>query len=113
MSELTSLVTERLMADLHENEVDANQKLNNSLRLLAKWRSELIKNTILKNNGTKVLDGPVKGLDFLERSAEGCHVAKLLGCYEQPLHEKLISPAPRRGATDPRPPPKTAQQGTH
>ena len=90
MSELTSLVTERLMADLHENEVDANQKLNNSLRLLAKWRSELIKNTILKNNGTKVLDGPVKGLDFLERSAEGCHVAKLLGCYEQPLHEKLM-----------------------
>ncbi|MAS59658.1 MAG: hypothetical protein CMQ07_00900 [Gammaproteobacteria bacterium] len=84
------MVTARLIADLNKNEVDSNQKLNNSLRLLAKWRSELIKNTILKNNGTKVLDGPVKGLDFLERSAEGCHVAKLLGCYEQPLHEKLM-----------------------
>lgn len=31
------------------------------------------------------MQGPLKGLDFLSQSAEGCHIAKLLGCYEQPL----------------------------
>jgi len=32
-----------------------------------------------------VLNGPLKGLDFLPQSTEGCHISKLLGCYEQPL----------------------------
>ena len=31
------------------------------------------------------MDGPLKGMDFLPQSADGCHIAKLLGCYEQPL----------------------------
>jgi hypothetical protein len=32
-----------------------------------------------------VMEGPLKGMEFLPQSAEGCHIAKLLGCYEQPL----------------------------
>jgi hypothetical protein len=31
------------------------------------------------------MQGPLAGMDFLPESAEGCHIAKLLGCYEQPL----------------------------
>lgn len=31
------------------------------------------------------MQGPLQGMDFLPQSAEGCHMAKLLGCYEQPL----------------------------
>ena len=31
------------------------------------------------------MQGPLTGLEFLRESAEGCHIAKLLGCYEQPL----------------------------
>src|SRR5262249_46572627 len=30
--------------------------------------------------------GCFRGLDFLPGSAEGCHVPKLLGCYERELH---------------------------
>lgn len=60
-------------------------QLNNALRLLSKWRSVLIQNTLLKHQGTVVMQGPLAGLDFLTQSAEGCHIAKLLGCYEQPL----------------------------
>ena len=60
-------------------------QLNNALHLLSKWRSVLIQNTVLKHQGTVVMEGPLKGLDFLPQSAEGCHIAKLLGCYEQPL----------------------------
>jgi SAM-dependent methyltransferase len=59
--------------------------LNNMLRLLSKWRSALIQNTLLLQQGTIVMQGPLQGLDFLSESAEGCHIAKLLGCYEQPL----------------------------
>jgi len=60
-------------------------RLNNALRLLSKWRSVLIQNTLLKLQGTVVMQGPLAGMDFLPQSAEGCHIAKLLGCYEQPL----------------------------
>jgi tRNA G46 methylase TrmB len=68
-------------------------QLNNALRLLSKWRSVLIQNTLLQQQGTVVMQGPLAGMDFLRESAEGCHIAKLLGCYEQPLQvfiEKAI-----------------------
>ena len=75
-----------------------NGTLNNTLRLLSKWRSVLIQNTLLEKEGTRVIQGPLKGLDFIEQSAEGCHIAKLLGCYEQPL-QPYISAAISKGYT--------------
>ena len=86
---LASTVTDALLNGIARKAGDDNSRLNNALRLLAKWRCELIKNTLIQREGTVVLDGPLKGLDFLEKSAEGCHVAKLLGVYEQPLHRHL------------------------
>jgi len=56
-----------------------------ALRLLSKWRSALIQNTVMQNQGTRVWQGPLAGMEFLSQSAEGCHAAKLIGCYEQPL----------------------------
>ena len=64
----------------------SSEQLNNALRLLGKWRSVLIQNTLLKHHGTTVMQGPLSGLEFIKQSAEGCHIAKILGCYEQPLH---------------------------
>ena len=61
--------------------------LNNALRFLGKWRSVLITNTYIQNEGLIVNEGPFKGMNFLNQSSEGCHVPKLLGTYEQPLHE--------------------------
>jgi hypothetical protein len=60
-------------------------QMNNALRLLSKWRSVLIQNTLIQQQGTVVMQGPLADMDFLRESAEGCHIAKLLGCYEQPL----------------------------
>ncbi len=68
---------------------DGQAKLNNALRLLSKWRCVLIQNTLLQSHGTVVMAGPLQGLNFLPESAEGCHIPKLLGCYEQPLHPFL------------------------
>ena len=83
-----SLVQQQLLEILSQapRGIAAEQaQLNNALRLLSKWRSLLIQNTLLQQQGTLVMQGPFQGLDFLPQSAEGCHIAKLLGCYEQPL----------------------------
>jgi len=76
---------QQVLAQLSEPAQDEVAQLNNALRLLSKWRSVLIQNTVLQQQGTVVMEGPLQGLDFLPQSAEGCHIAKLLGCYEQPL----------------------------
>lgn len=78
-------IRQQLQAQLAEPQTDEVTQLNNALRLLSKWRSVLIQNTLLQQQGTVVMEGPLAGLDFLPQSAEGCHIAKLLGCYEQPL----------------------------
>lgn len=82
---LHTSIREQLSVLLASPAADEAAQLNNALRLLAKWRSVLIQNTLLQQQGPVVLEGPLQGLDFLPQSAEGCHVAKLLGCYEQPL----------------------------
>jgi hypothetical protein len=82
-------IQSQLLSQLQGTE--ANQvQLNNALRLLSKWRSVLIQNTLLQAQGTVVMQGPLAGMDFLSQSAEGCHIAKLLGCYEQPLQPFIL-----------------------
>jgi hypothetical protein len=89
MSQLSDSIRSQLFSILKETNVDPNIQLNNGLRLLSKWRSKLIQNTLLEKSGVRVLQGPLEGLNFVEQSSEGCHVAKLLGCYEQPLQPYL------------------------
>jgi hypothetical protein len=86
-SALTEHMFERLAAASALPHTPAS--LNGVLRELSKWRSHLIQTTLVKSSGVRVLGGPFAGLDFLPSSAEGCHVAKLLGCYEQPLHPAI------------------------
>ena len=95
---LAKRIISELMSSLSLVSDNPNATLNNALRLLAKWRSVLIQNTLLEKEGTYVLQGPLKGLDFIEQSSEGCHIAKLIGCYEQPL-QPYISAAISKGYT--------------
>jgi hypothetical protein len=71
------------------------EKLNNALRVLAKYRSTLIQNTVVQQCGSMVQGGPFQGMQFVEQSAEGCHVPKLLGCYESELHAHILAAAER------------------
>jgi hypothetical protein len=84
MNSLAANVRAQLMSRLESAGSD-EAALMGSLSLLASWRSLLIQNTLIAQCGTTVMQGPLAGLDFLPRSAEGCHIAKVLGCYEQPL----------------------------
>ena len=86
---LNEKIREELLQNLSKKDSNRINQLNQSLRLLSKWRSVLIQNTLLQHEGKFVLNGPFKGMEFLEQSSEGCHIAKLLGCYEQPLFQYL------------------------
>ena len=90
---------QQLQSRLAESQPNEQAQLNDALRLLSKWRSALIQNTLLQQNGAVVMDGPFKGMDFLAQSAEGCHIAKLLGCYEQPLFDHIEQAITRDYAT--------------
>ncbi|MEN9499057.1 MAG: hypothetical protein RIS83_876 [Pseudomonadota bacterium] len=59
------------------------------LRVLGKWRHQLLSNTIIARDGAVVRSGPFAGMRLGQHSAEGCHAPKLLGCYEQALHPHL------------------------
>jgi hypothetical protein len=41
--------------------------------------------------GSMVQGGPFQGMEFVAQSAEGCHVPKLLGCYESELHAHILA----------------------
>ena len=71
--------------------------LNGALRHLAKWRSELVANTVVARDGAVVQSGPFKGMAYPVRASEGSRVARLLGAYEASLHpviETIIARAP-------------------
>lgn len=88
---LHTQIRQQLLNSLSQPQTNEADQLNNALRLLAKYRSQLIQNTLLQQHGAIVLDGPFSGLHFVEQSAEGCHVPKLLGCYEQELQPFVMS----------------------
>ena len=86
---LSEQIKDSIVKHLTAESVETGVGLVDSIRLLAKWRALLLQNAMLESGQEVVLSGPVKGLKVLERSAEGCHVPKLLGTYEQPLHNEL------------------------
>ena len=61
--------------------------LNAALRHLAKWRAQVLENTLVKRSGEVVLSGPFKGLRYAVRASEGSRNARLIGCYEAGLHK--------------------------
>ena len=65
------------------------EELNEMLRRLGRWRSRLLANTYVAHQGTKVLQGPFAGMDYLDHAAEGALMPRLLGVYESELHPHL------------------------
>ena len=71
-------------------------RLTEALRHLAKWRSELIANTLAERSGTVVLSGPFKGMKYPVRASEGSRSARLIGAYEASLAQVIEEIASRR-----------------
>lgn len=94
-SSLTT-ATARIVDDILDGPPTA-EKLNRALRYLAKWRTELLSNTLEKREGSTVLAGPFKGMNYGVRASEGSRTARLLGAYEASLHpiiESIIATPP-------------------
>ena len=62
------------------------QRLEAQLRQLAKWRSMVLANTIVKRAGATVAAGPFAGLTYPARASEGGLAPRLMGAYEASLH---------------------------
>ena len=60
--------------------------LNEAMRILAKYRSHLIQWEMARRSGASIQGRPFAGMQFIDHGSQGCHVPKLLGCYEQELH---------------------------
>lgn len=71
-------------------------QLEQALRHLAKWRAQMISNSIVPKSGASVLSGPFAGMDFSIRGVEGARSARLIGAYEASLHP-VIEEIVRRG----------------
>ncbi len=65
------------------------RRLEEALRVLAKWRSHVLQAELVRRSGVEVLGGPFRGMTYLATSSEGCHIPKLLGCYEAELHPAI------------------------
>lgn len=58
---LDQSIKDQVVGQLQAAEASQTQ-LNNALRLLSIWRSVLVQNTLLKEQGTGVMQGPLAGM---------------------------------------------------
>ncbi|WP_395539598.1 hypothetical protein [Neotabrizicola sp. sgz301269] len=97
MAEPTEL-TRKAMAELQRlaTAPASPEALHRTLRFLAKWRAQLLANTVVHHSGTRLPSGPFAGMDYAVRAAEGARAARLLGAYEaslDPVIETIIARA--------------------
>lgn len=92
---LDQVALKHITSILHSN-LPERQKLEQSLRALAKWRSQLIGSTLIARAGTTIQDGPFAGMTYVASASEGGIAPKLLGVYETALRDALLG-APEQG----------------
>ena len=63
--------------------------LNELLRLMGRWRSQVLANTFIAQHGPRILGGPFAGMEYVSQATEGALVPRLLGTYESELHPHL------------------------
>lgn len=56
------------------------------LHLLARWRSQMLSNTYIDQQGLEIRGGPFAGMAYVAVQTEGALIARLLGTYESELH---------------------------
>lgn len=79
----------KLSAARAESSQEEILALNEILRAAAKHRAHLLQQTVIQRIGLTISSGPFSGMTFVPSVTEGCHVPKLLGCYESELHPHL------------------------
>ena len=89
---ITSVVADRLKALVDGWAAPPGvQGINDVLRYLAKWRSQVLASTYVQRQGVAIWQGPFEGMNYLAASTEGALISRLLGCYESELHPHLLA----------------------
>jgi len=84
---LNASVTDRLRDAFAAPGERSNRSLNAALRLLAKWRGQLIANNAFRHAAGAVASGPFAGMHLVRaRVSEGAATPRVLGTYESELH---------------------------
>lgn len=65
--------------------------LEQTLRIMSRWRSQVLANTFIKEQGAKIWSGPFAGMEYVAEATEGSLIARLLGTYESELHPHLAA----------------------
>lgn len=69
------------------------ERLAAALRLLAKWRSQMLANTVRTRDGDVIGSGPFEGMIYGVAASEGGYVPRRLGAYEAslaPVIEEIV-----------------------
>lgn len=92
VSELEQTAREMVLALLAEGE--GAKTLNSALRVLAKWRSDVLGRALVERSGDRVLTGPFRGMRYPLPPTEGGRCPRLIGVYEaglRPVIEDCIA----------------------
>ena len=66
-------------------------QLNELLRTLGRWRSRMLANTYIAQEGALIRGGPFAGMAYVTQATEGALMPRLLGTYESELHPHLLA----------------------
>lgn len=80
-------IMQKLLEMLSHDGVKTSTKLNHGLNLLARYRARQIGVALYGRGGATVRSGPFQGMTLHKTASEGNVAPKLLGCYEQELHQ--------------------------
>lgn len=59
------------------------------------YAAEILTREFMATYGTRIPTGPFAGMDYRSDGVEGCHLPKLVGCYESALHPHIAAAAGR------------------
>ena len=91
-SGLTTMIAERVRQKTQAWPQGAElDDLNEVLRLLGRWRSQVLANTFITHHGARIFSGPFAGMEYVSQATEGALVPRLLGTYESELHPHLTA----------------------
>jgi hypothetical protein len=82
----TELVAREILKIVADENFATKDGLNSVLRLLTKWRSKLVDNTLVAKCGTLIMSGPFRGMEFMAATSEANVAPRILGSYESELH---------------------------
>lgn len=91
-----SLATKQQVLDVLQGD-PSPESLTAALEILARWRAQLLQNTLRAQAGDVVSGGPFAGMIYPAFDAADTDVPRLLGCYEAglaPILQDIIAAAP-------------------